>query len=171
MNALNANNPRSKVRQLTEVFGRLGRSWRPESILFGVMVCYFVIELIFVISFSQDNVFASSTGWNPFVAMTPPFLLLIASVLLLVNQSWSSVFAFLLGGTIVYSNVYIGLLGISHAHGIGLFSVDALRIWVVTMSGRQITNTAFGLTVLILSVVSLYILRIRNRSMTKVDQI
>ncbi len=96
-----------------------------------------------------------AAGWDPVVAMTRPFLLLLGSVCLLIDRFWSNVLAILLAGNIIYSNGYRGLVGISYAHGIPMFGVRALRIWFEIMGPTQIINTGLAVVIVIFGIVQL----------------
>lgn len=118
-----------------------------EKILFSFAVFYFVSELIFAIRLQMGNEFTQLAGWNLTDAVTRPFLLLVGAICLLVNRSWSLILAVVLGVSVIYSNVYLGLLGVAHAHGIWPLSFSALSIWLETIGGRQIINTAASLII------------------------
>lgn len=133
----------------------LTRVLKPKAMLFGLVMFHFVVRLISVIRFQAENEFIVASGWDPVVAMTRPFLLLLGSVCLFIDRLWSCVVAILLAGNIIYSNGYRGLAGISYAHGIPMFGVGALRIWFEIMNTTQIINTGLAVVILIFGMIQL----------------
>src|SRR5947209_4132779 len=99
-----------------------------RTLVVGLALLHFVAEMVSVIRFERESAFIPD-HWNPVTIMPSPFLLLLGSVFLLLDRSWSYVLAILLAGNIVYSNIYRGLVGISYAHGVPVFSLRAARIW------------------------------------------
>jgi hypothetical protein len=172
MNRSNPNNKNATRREGTAVKLLVSFFLKPETILFGFVLFYFVIELVSVIQFQRENAFVTVAGWNPIIAITRPFLLLVGAICLLIDRPWSFVLAILVGISIIYPNVYLAFVGIAHAHGIRPFSIGAIKIWLEVMGGRQIVNTALALVILSFSLVRVYLCtvrRIRNATTTKVE--
>lgn len=154
MNESNRNNQNDTIPQ--EGKGTVvSRLLEPKAILFGFVIFYFIVRLISAIRLERENAFVVGAGWDPIVAMTRPFLLLVGALCVFIDRSWSHGLAILLVGNIIYSNVYLALVGISYAHGIPMFGVGALRIWLEIMSGTQIINTGLAVIILIFGLVQL----------------
>lgn len=129
--------------------------WKPEKMIFCLVLIYFVLELISMIQLHFGNEFVTVAGWDPFKVIARPTLLLLGVICLLIDRPPSFVLAVLLMLSIIYSNLYLGLMGIAHGHGTSPISISALSIWFNTMDRRQIINTALSLLIVTVSATKL----------------
>jgi hypothetical protein len=105
----------------------LGWFLQPRSIVFGIGVAHFMWMWIRDSGVSWDLI-----DYHGYYADThEAFILLIAAVLLLHNRIWSCAIAAVLCARTVYVHVFLALVGISNAHEISMFSIDAWTRWLL----------------------------------------
>ena len=151
MTASNSSNRNVKKAEGTLINLLSGWFSRPDAILFGFAVFYFLLQLLLVVRLNQQNAFAVAAGLNPIVVITQPLLLLVGAICLLIDRRWSYLVALMLAISLIYSNVYLVLIGISHTHGVQPFGRVAFRLLLEIMSGTQFVNTGVAIVILIFS--------------------
>jgi hypothetical protein len=107
-----------------------------RAIIFGVALLHLISTRMWVSRWYRE--FGAQPGDSyPDAVLVVPFVLVLASALLLVGRWWGYLPAFCLGGWLLYWLGYGGLRGVSNAHDQPLFSLYVLRVWVVQKCEAQ----------------------------------
>ncbi len=108
----------------------------PRAIIFGVALVQFASMLFYVVRHELEFP-VSSDHWNPGRVMHEPLLVLFASLMLLIGGTWKYLLAIVSSAWVIYQLWYLGLIGVSAAHGLRLFSLEAPRRWLGMMYEAQ----------------------------------
>jgi hypothetical protein len=107
-----------------------------RAIIFAVALLHLISTQMWISHWYRE--FGAQLGDSyPDAFLVVPFLLVLASALLLVGRWWGYLPAFCLGGWLLYRLGYGGLLGVSNAHDQPLFSLYVLRAWVMQKCEAQ----------------------------------
>ena len=125
---------------MTQAFLRqidIRRLLTPKAMLFGACVVNFLVRLMYVRRVELEAKAAVAAGywgysehWNPFDVMWEPFWLLVATIALMLNRSWSLLFSLLISGRLVYLLAYLPWRAVHNAHDVPMFSWQAVeKLW------------------------------------------
>ncbi len=101
----------------------------PKAIIFGVALAQFVWMLVFVVRHGIEFPIPAD-HWNPVRVMHEPFLVLFASLMLLIGGVWKYLLAIVSSAWVIYQLCYLGLVGVSASHDLPLFSLEVPRRWL-----------------------------------------
>ena len=73
----------------------------------------------------------------PDVLLNVPYVLFLASVMLIIERWWAYLLAMVISGWLIYSLGYMGLLGVAHAHDWPLLSREVFQSWFALKYGWQ----------------------------------
>lgn len=108
----------------------------PKAIIFGVAFVQFVCMLAFVVRYEIEFP-VPADHWNPVRVMQEPLLVLFASLMLLIGGAWKYLLAIVSSARVIYQLWYLGLVGVSAAHDLPLFSLEVPRRWLGMMYEAQ----------------------------------
>jgi hypothetical protein len=114
-----------------------------KAIIFGLVLLHVMAMQVYVmrteqrLSALEHQGFALSDHWNPMGIMVEPLVLLVASLGLVINRSWSYTVALMASGTIIHWLGYGGLRGVSSAHDLPLLSFEVCKRWFLMTYAAQ----------------------------------
>ena len=123
-----------------------------KALIFGVALAQFVWMLAFVVRYARELP-VSSDHWNPGREMWEPFLVLLASLMLLIGGAWKYAISIVSSAWIIYQLGYLGLVSVSAAHDIPLFSLEVPRRLLSMMYAGQ---PQFILQIVLSAIIMLY---------------
>jgi hypothetical protein len=109
---------------------------RPKALILGVAVAQFVWMLAFVVRYELEFT-VPSDHWDPVRVMWEPSLVLMASLMLLIGGAWKYALSLACSAWVIYQLWYRGLVAVSAAHDIPLFSLEVQKRWVFMMYAGQ----------------------------------
>jgi hypothetical protein len=109
-------------------FPYVRRLVQPKAIILGVALLFVVVAHISVArwyrEFGNGPIDVYPDHW-----LNVPYILLFATAMLLVSRWWSYLLALAIGGWLIYSLGYLGVLSTSNAQNQPLLSFWVLRVW------------------------------------------
>lgn len=143
-----------------QLSGHLRSVAKPPAILFGVALLHFVVTYVWVIRWRQEfggGPYAS--GWDAGVLLTEPFLLLFSSGMLLVSAWWCRLLSLAVSLWLLYFLGFGGLLAVSNAHDLPLFSAEVARRWLYStwlMQSQVFVQLALACAINVYGLASFY---------------
>jgi hypothetical protein len=125
---------------------------KPKAFLFGVAVAQFVWMLAFVVRYELEFP-VPAEHWNPVRVMWEPALVLLAALMLLIGGVWKYVLSIVSSAWVIYQLWYLGLVSVSAAHDIPLFSLEVPRRWLGMM---YVAQPQYILQIILSAIIGLY---------------
>ena len=108
----------------------------PKAIIIGVALVQFISMLVYVVRYEIEFP-VPADHWNPVKVMHEPFLVLPASSVLWMGGTWKYLLAIVSSAWVIYQLWYLGLVGVSAAHDLPMFSLEVPRRWLGMMYVAQ----------------------------------
>ena len=109
---------------------------KPKVLIFGAALAQFFWMLALVVRYELEFP-VPADHWNPVRVMWEPSLVLLASLMLLISGVWKYAIAIASSAWVIYQLLYLGLVGISAAQDVPLFSLDVPSRWLSSMYEAQ----------------------------------